>query len=180
MTNDTIEEIANDAHNLARHSEGVPTPMLKLGIEGLVSRLEKLVANQSFGRTGAPRAQEDDHAAAYARLFECPELNFKLTQFQTQQATRLIGKFEPVPKHGCEDAIPQNAKHIYEIRIDRTVKPYEAVAYCDGNFLFALKAYRYQTAKIGAVSVLFARMRSTCRKTRRNIAVLAATKGGAE
>ena len=170
MTNDTIKEIINDAHNLAQHCEGVPAQMLKLGIEGLVSRREKLYGE--LGDRALPAVGAEHRAARtdYARLFECPELNFKLTQFQSPQATRLLGYFEPVPKPGCGEAIPQNSKHVYEIQIDRTVNPYEAVAYCDGNFLFSVKSNNYQVAKFGAVKTLFGRMRHTCKGTRRNIA----------
>lgn len=169
MQEDTIKEIINDAHDLAQNCEGVPAPDIKRGVEYLISRLEKLYGE--LGDRALPAVGAEHRAARtdYARLFECPELNFKLTQFQSPQAARWIGYFVPVPKPGCGKA-PQNAKHVYEIRIDRTVKPYEAMAYCDGNFLFSLKSYNYHTAKFGAFRVLFARMRHTCKATRLNIA----------
>ena len=165
MKEDTIQDIINDAHALAKAD--VAADLTRWGVESIADRLEKLVAKSAGG--AADPLNTDDPKTSYARLFECPSLNFKLSQFQSPQAARYIGYFEPVVKPGCGKA-PQNAKHVYEIRIDRTVKPYEAVACCDGNFLFSVKSNNYQVAKFGAVKTLFGRMRHTCKGTRRNIA----------
>lgn len=114
----------------------------------------------------------------YARLFHCDEIGLRLQRFKSPQCIRIVGYFQPVPKPGCGETIPDESKHVYEIAVDRDGEgAYTARAYCDRRQILSVTSTSKWTAEQGAVAALFRKLRHTCRKTRRNIAAARALAG---
>lgn len=114
----------------------------------------------------------------FARLFHCDEIGLRLQRFKSPQCIRLVGYFQPVPKPGCGETIPDESKHVYEIAVDRDGEgAYTARAYCDRRQTLSVTSTCKWTAEQGAVAALFRKLRHTCRKTRRNIAAARALAG---
>lgn len=202
MMEDTIQEVIKDAHNMALHCADTAPDLLKWCFESIATRLERVCAS---GLYIAPKSVVETAKAAaadtpvdlngkslnaifanppfkaedgFARLYHCDEIGLRLQRFKSPQCIRIVGYFQPVPKPGCGETIPDESKHVYEIAVDRDGEgAYTARAYCDRRQILSVTSTCKWTAEQGAVAALFRKLRHTCRKTRRNIAAARALAG---
>jgi hypothetical protein len=162
MSNDNINDIINDAHNLAKHCEGVPAQMLKLGIEGLASRLEKL-----YGALGDRALPADEACERFGKFLSIPELGIQFRRHKSANMTKLIATW----RDDFND-------HVYEISVQRDGDSpncgWRATATNDGHVVFSLTVKDRSLCEHFALSAMKRYLKRGHRKTYRTLRKAAA------
>ena len=184
MQNDTIKDIINDAHDLAKGD--VSGSLLRFGIEGIAMRLELLVKDGFYVTPEAARkfAEEQSKKDAtpidpsaptlnqilmnppltgFAKFLSLPELGIQFRRHKSENMTKLIATWR-------DDA----NDHVYEISVQRDGDSpncgWRALATNDGHNVFQLRTKNRHNCEHFAFSAMKRYLKCGHRKTYRTLA----------
>ena len=184
MQNDTIKDIINDAHDLAKGD--VSGSLLRFGIEGIAMRLELLVKDGFYVTPEAARkfAEEQSKKDAtpidpsaptlnqilmnppltgFAKFLSLPELGIQFRRHKSANMTKLIATWR-------DDA----NDHVYEISVQRDGDSpncgWRALATNDGHNVFQLRTKNRHNCEHFAFSAMKRYLKCGHRKTYRTLA----------
>ena len=161
MRKDNIKEIINDVKDLASVSDA----MTRLGLDGLASRLEKLVED---GLYVTPKAALDVVTAnspltGFAKFLSVPALGIQFRRHKSANMTKLVATW----RNDADD-------HIYEITVQRDGDTpncgWRATATNDGHVVFQLRAKNRSNCEHFALSAMKRYLKRGHRRTYRTIA----------
>ena len=155
MTNDNINDIINDAHDLAKDVGG----MIGIGIEGIARRLEQLVMD---GKS-LNAILMNPPLTGFAKILSVPALGIQFRRHKSANMTKLIASWR-------DDA----NDHIYEISVQRADDSpncgWLALATNDGHNVFQLRTKNRSNCEHFAVSAMKRYLKRGHRRTYRTIA----------